>query len=247
MIWDKTPRMRKIALAAAGVSLLAVVSSGCGLREKLRAHKQQETDRAAERSAEKSREIEDKFQKEDAALAYKEFEIRRRYLYAMEGQYNGTFVNIASSDSVPAKIEVRVQVQHDVNPKTIHLDLTAGEIRAQTETMTLQFEVTEFLPAVAGEPEMPLYCTLGELKPDLKKGIVRFVCPGTSSVPGRDYQFSLDDLTLNPKDKRTVDNVLPRSIGTSESLVAGSINEVSSLNLKIMTPFGKQFFGKLDR
>ncbi|MBL7716943.1 MAG: hypothetical protein JNL01_15875 [Bdellovibrionales bacterium] len=242
--------MRKITLSFLGFCLLTVASSGCGLRDRLKAHKQQETDRAAERNAEKSREIEKGYQAEDAELAQKEFEIRRRYLYALEGDYVGTFAAVTTSPdakAVQAKIEVRIQVQHDVNPATIRLAPTAGEIRAQTESMTLQFEVTEYVPAVASEPEMPLYCVQGELKPDLKKGIIRFVCPGTSSVPGRDYQFSLDDLGINPKDQRTFDNILPRSIDTSSGLVAGSLKDVSSLNLKIMTPYGKQFFGKLDR
>ncbi len=258
--------MNRMVVALALLLVGSTSLSSCKWIDAIKAKKIAAKEKEAKQAAEKSREIDKSFQVEASVEAQKEYDARKQYFYALDGDFEGTFVEIETSakkdeskelairlEDAPiavtqSKISVRVQTLHDTVKFSADQFVPAEQIRGQAEMLSWQFDVSEEFGVLDSvELTQRGACPNNEIKPDVKTGVMRFVCRASGLLGGRDYQFVLDDMDFSWQIDRTPETMLSRGATTSERLRNGGIAKIRSMNVKIIAGNAKEFFGKLER
>lgn len=234
--------------------LTVTFATSCGLRDRLKERRQADADRAARRNAENSHEFQKVLAARDAEIAKKEYDDRRRYFYAFEGNFVGSLIQAdGSSNSIEnsiktpnSEISIQLQVENDFVKLPDSSFTTLEQFKVAGDALSFSLLVHEESWFPNSNARLYTNCTQKGLKPDLKNGTLNFTCQ-TVSASGREYAISIDDPETDPQVARLLENYLALAVHTSDRLVQGDITQLQSLNLKIRTPFGKEFFAKLER
>ncbi len=215
---------------------------------------------------EEKRKIEEETKAQEAAKAQKALkamQARRAYLVALEGEYSGSFSAIDSgpavsspllNDKIKARLTLRIQLENDFVQFPEIETFTADQISARANDLSLRLEVVEEAASATALLSKVL-CTFGALRPDVKKGTLRFICSNAALATGREYLFGMDDAfwdgvmvdSTQSKLARTSENLVARSSEISSRLMSGEFKTLPSFNVKIQTPYGKEYFGMLER
>lgn len=231
----KTLSHTKLVLSA--LAVLAVSTSACNLEE-IRDKRAREK---AKTSAEINRDVQENLEKQAVEKAKKDLKDRIRYIKAIAGEYEAD-LELPTSPSQPVTRKVRVTLQ--VTPLNIpapwsydHPE-TAAQVLAQMDSLTLSLDVTEKVEGV----NWSIYCFSESVRPDYRRGTLRFTCSGVTGGGTRTYFLSLDDDTLP-----YVMNGAVRAEAVSLNLIEGAMTRVDLIGVRIRSSVGLEITGYLPR
>jgi len=235
--------------------LAMALFSGCEFRDQLKERKQEEADKAADHNYDRER---DRAAEEQAALLeklLKEFEAKRQYFYAIQGEYEGRFEAVSdgvknndtsTQKPIHSNISFRVQVENDLVKFTDENPPTPDQVKTQIDALTFGIEVEE--ATFSDDSTTPItlvLCTLNGIKPDYLRGSISFKCENAAVGAERRYQFFLDDDAVAvdlERSKKTASRIAPE---VSLRLMDGELKKILLLNVSIRSVLGSEFFGQL--
>jgi hypothetical protein len=210
-----------------GSFLCLMMLASCGLRDQLRAQRNQDKADDTRRDNDVKQDIDDKHQDQLSEVARKDMSVYRNYLQGLTGEYRGTYRSAAGTPadaSGSGRIAVTVRIENDLGGPATVSKITVDQYRTLAAAMTLAVTVTE--EPDGDEGLLRATCDQSGVKPDPGTGRIHFVCTTTGELTGRDYTFVLDH---------------------NADLISGTRSQIETLDVAIASPNAANFNGKLKR